>query len=47
MRNNFISFYFISIPNLGQFTTQFINVIAPSNDLLMDELSVIYFAQKL
>ena len=25
---------------------QFINVIAPNNDLLMDELNVIYFAPK-
>ena len=37
----------MSISFLGQFTTQFINVIAPNNDLLMDELNVIYFTQKL
>ena len=41
------SFFFISIPNLDQFTQQFINVIATNNDLLMDELNVIYFAPKL
>ena len=31
---------------LGQFIPQFINVKAPNNDLLMDELNVIYFASK-
>ena len=43
--------FYISIPNvnwfLDQFIKQFINVIASNNDLLMDELNVIYFAQKL
>ena len=34
--------YFISIPNVNV-----INVIATNNDLLMDELNVIYFAPKL
>ena len=56
MRNDsifpFIFFHiFISIPKvnwfLGQFTTLFINVKAPNNDLSMDELNVIYRAQKL
>ena len=32
---------------LGQFIPQFINVKATNNDLLMDELNVIYFATKL
>ena len=40
--------FFISIPNvncfLDQFTEQFINVIATNNDLLTDELNMIYFA---
>ena len=43
-------FFFISIPNVNwflcQFIPQFINIIAPNNDLLMDELNVIYFAPK-
>ena len=43
-------FFFISIPNvnwfLGQFILQFINEIAPNNDLLMDELNMIYFFPK-
>ena len=39
-------FYSNSIPNV-QFITQFINVIATNNDLLTDELNVIYFAPKL
>ena len=42
---------YISIPNvnwfLDQFIKQFINVIATNNDLLMEELNVIYFAPKL
>ena len=44
----FIFFFFISIPNLihGQFIPQFINVIALNNDLLMDELNMIYFDPK-
>ena len=47
LRNNFIfplyilSFFFISI---HQFIPQFINVIAPAYDLLMDELTI-YFTQ--
>ena len=32
---------------LGSIHPQFINVIAINNDLLMDELNVIYFAPKL
>ena len=47
----FFFFFLISIPNvncfLDQFTEQFINVIATNNDLLTDELNVIYFAPKL
>ena len=47
----FLFFFLISIPNvncfLDQFTEQFINVIATNNDLLTDELNVIYFAPKL
>ena len=39
-------FFIISIPNLGQFIPQFINVIAPNNVLLMEELKVFYFAPK-
>ena len=31
---------------MSTFIPQFINVIVPSNDLLMDELNVIYFAPK-
>ena len=46
----YIHSFFIWIPNvnwfLGQFTPQFINVIAPNNYLLMDDLNVIYFAPK-
>ena len=38
--------FYISIPNV-QFIPQFINVIATNNDLLTDELNVIYFAPKL
>ena len=42
--------FFISIPNvnwfLDQFIPQFMNAIARNNDLLMDELNVIYFAPK-
>ena len=37
------SFFFISI---CQFIPQFINVIAPANDLLMDVLNMIYFTPK-
>ena len=48
---SFSYFFLISIPNvncfLDQFTEQFINVIATNNDLLTDELNVIYFAPKL
>ena len=48
---SFSYFFLISIPNvncfLDQFTQQFINVIATYNDLLMDELNLIYFAPKL
>ena len=36
-----LSFFFISIP-----IPQFINIIAPNNDLLMDKYNVIYFAPK-
>ena len=36
-------FFFISIPNLDQIIPQFINVIAPNNNLVMDELNMIYF----
>ena len=43
----FILFFYISILNLGQFISQFINVIVPNNDLLMDEMKVIYFAPKM
>ena len=43
----FYSFFYISILNLGQFISQFINVIVPNNDLLMDEMNVIYFAPKM
>ena len=43
--------FFILIPNvncfLDQFTPQFNNVIATNNDLLKDELNVVYFAPKL
>ena len=43
----FIIFFFtISIPNV-KLIPQLINVIATNNDLLMDELKVIYFAPKL
>ena len=46
----FYYFFLISIPNvnwfLGKFIPQSINVIAPNNDLLMDELNLIYFAPK-
>ena len=38
--------FFISIPNV-QFIPQFINVIATNNNLLTDELNIIYFAPKL
>ena len=38
--------FFISIPNV-QFNPQFINVIATNNDLLTDELNMIYFAPTL
>ena len=47
---NSFSFLFISIQNvnwfLDKFIPQYINVIAPNNDLLMDELKQIYFAPK-
>ena len=43
----FLLFFFISIPNVNWFFPQFINVMATNNDLLMDELHVSYFAQKL
>ena len=51
MRNNSIfPFYTLWISNvnwfLGQFIPQFIHVIASNNNLLMDELNVIYFAPK-
>ena len=36
----------MSIDTWGQFIPQLINVIAPNNDLLKDELNVIYFATK-
>ena len=39
-------FFTISIPNF-KLIPQFINVIATNNDLLMDELNVIYFTPKL
>ena len=39
-------FFFISFPNV-QFIPKFINVIATNNDLLTDNLNVIYFAPKL
>ena len=39
-------FFLISIPNV-QFIPRFINVIATNNDLLTEELNVIYFAPKL
>ena len=44
----FIFFYIfsIAIPKV-QFIPQFINIIATNNDLLTDELNVIYFAPKL
>ena len=42
-----LAFFFISIPNVNSFFLQFINVMATNNDLLMDELHVSYFAQKL
>ena len=42
----FYYFSFISIPKV-KLIPQFINVIATNNDLLMDELNVIYFALKL
>ena len=42
----FYSFFFISIPKVN-LIPQFINVIATNNDLLMDELNVIYFALKI
>ena len=42
---NSVSFFFISIP--GQFIPQFINVIAPNNDLLIDELNVDLFCPKM
>ena len=45
------SYFFFSILNvncfLDQFTPQFINIIATNNDLLTDELNVVYFAPKL
>ena len=45
-----IFFLFISIPNancfLGHFVLQILNVIAPTNEMLMDELNLIYFAPK-
>ena len=44
--NSFFIFFLISIPNV-QFIPQFINAVATNNDLLTDELSVIYFAPKL
>ena len=42
-----LAFFFISIPNVNWFFPQFINEMATNNDLLMDELHVSYFAQKL
>ena len=42
----YIYIFLISIPNV-QFIPQFINVIAIYNDLLTDELNVIYVAPKL
>ena len=45
----FFVFYFNSQCQLilGKFIPQFINVITTNNDLLLDELNVIYFAPKL
>ena len=37
----------LAIQGPYRFIPQFINVIATNNDLLMDELNVIYFAPKL
>ena len=42
----FVLYFFISI-RIVQFIPQFINVIATNNDLLTDELNVIYSAPKL
>ena len=43
-------FFLFLFPNvnwfLGPLIPQFINVIAPNNDLLIDEMNVIYFAPK-
>ena len=43
----FILSFFSFQVQMAIFIQQFINVIAPNNYLLMDELNVIYFAPKL
>ena len=43
---SFLFQFLMSIDSLVNFILQFIKVIAPDNDLLMDELNVIYFTPK-